>query len=78
MASCGKEQIWQAVANWAGVPVQQVNSDTALDGLGGKTWPNDGQPLIDNLIEICECETIPQNIWESWQIVDDIEHYMGK
>lgn len=76
MAACTHEQIKAAVADWAGVPQFHVTSDTVLDGLGGKSWPEDAAPLISSLEQICQCGSIPSSEYSLWQKVKDIEDYM--
>lgn len=77
MASCTNEQIKQAVASWAGLPPFDIADDTELDGLGGKSWPQDAQPLITSLETACQCGTIPSSDFGVWQRVRDIEVYMS-
>ena len=74
--SCSKEQVHQAVAAWAGVPVDQVSVQTPLNGLGGKSWPGDATQLIPILEQLCGCD-IPQREYEIWAQVDDIDRYLG-
>jgi len=74
--SCSKEQVHQAVAAWAGVPVEQVTVKTPLNGLGGKSWPEDAPSLISALEELCGCD-IPQREYEIWAHVDEIDRYLG-
>jgi len=75
MSSCTKQQIYQAIANWAGVPVSQLNDSTILNGLGGKNWPQDAPALISSLEDVCQC-TISQQIYDNWVTVEDIDDYL--
>jgi len=76
LSSCSKEQVHQAVAAWAGVSVDQVNARTPLNGLGGKSWPEDAPSLISVLEQLCGC-VIPDVDYEIWEHVDDIDVYLG-
>jgi len=75
-SSCSKEQVHQAVAAWAGVGIYQVSARTSLNGLGGKSWPEDAPALISVLEQLCGCE-IPPHEYEIWEHVDDIDDYLG-
>ncbi|TET23796.1 MAG: hypothetical protein E3J71_00890 [Candidatus Stahlbacteria bacterium] len=76
LSPCSKEQVHQAVAAWAGVPVDQVSVRTPLNGLGGKSWPEDAPLLISVLEELCGCN-IPDVDYEIWAHVDEIDRYLG-
>jgi len=76
LSPCSKEQIHQAVAEWAGVPVDQVSVLTPLNGLGGKSWPGDAPSLISVLEQLCGCN-IPDVDYEIWEQVDEIDRYLG-
>ncbi|MCK4232009.1 hypothetical protein KAX06_06515 [candidate division WOR-3 bacterium] len=75
-SSCSKEQVHQAVAAWAGVGIDQVSAQTPLNGLGGKSWPEDAPALISVLEQLCGC-VIPDVDYEIWAHVDDIDDYLG-
>jgi hypothetical protein len=74
--NCTKQQVHQAVADWAGVSVSAITSQTLLDGLGGKSWPRDASPLISTLSDICEC-SIPSSAYELFARVEDIDEFVG-
>lgn len=76
LSSCSKEQVHQAVAAWAGVPIDQVSAQTPLNGLGGKSWPEDAPSLISVLEQLCGCN-IPDVDYGIWAHVDDIDDYLG-
>ena len=75
-ADCTEEDIHNAVAEWAGVPPEQVTDVTLLDGLGGRLWPQDALPLIANIQQICGC-SIPPEVYETFAYVDDIDDFVG-
>lgn len=74
--NCTKQQVHQAVANWAGVPVSSITSLTELNGLGGKSWPQDASSLITNLATVCGCN-IPTAAYELFARVEDIDEFVG-
>lgn len=73
---CTKSQTHQAVANWSGVPVERITEETELDGLGGRSWPGDAEPLIAVLQELCDC-VIPAEQYEKWKTVEDMDRDIG-
>jgi len=77
LCSCTKPDRHQVIADWAGVPVQYITSQTQLDGLGAKAWPADGPSLISTLAELCGC-LIPGGVWELWEKVEDIDDYLDR
>jgi hypothetical protein len=74
--ACIEIDIHNAVAQWANVPPSQVTGTTQLDGLGGLSWPQDAQTLINQIESICGCN-IPPEEYEPMEIVDDIDEYVG-
>ncbi|NLI97088.1 hypothetical protein GX441_00320 [bacterium] len=72
--SCSKSQVHQAVASWAGV--LNVNENTALNGLGGKQWPQDAPPLIETINGLCGC-SIPPEDYQLFTHVADIDEWVG-
>lgn len=76
MSSCTKSQVHQAVAQWAGVPVTEVSESTKLDGLGGKSWPQDAPSLISQIQELCNC-FISKDVYEEFETVEDIDDFVG-
>ncbi len=75
-ADCTEEDIHNAVAQWAGVPPEQVTDETLLDGLGRRSWPADAPPLIADIEQMCGC-TIPPEDYETLEIVEDIDDFVG-
>lgn len=75
-ADCTEEDIHNAVAQWAGVPPEQVTDVTLLDGLGGRLWPEDAPPLIADIELMCGC-SIPPEVYETLAYVDDIDDFVG-
>lgn len=74
--ACSKAAVHQAIAAWAGVPAREVTEQTQLNGLGGKSWPQDASLLIPILEELCGC-VIPDADYEIWEHVDDVDDYLG-
>lgn len=75
-ADCTEEDIHNAVAEWAGVPSASITDETLLDGLGGKSWPQDAPPLIAEIEQMCGC-IIPPEDYETLEIVEDIDEFVG-
>lgn len=73
---CTQTCVHEKIAAWAGVPVANITSQTQLNGLGSKTWPADGEPLIQELSILCN-RAIPAATWQAWVIVADIDDYLG-
>jgi len=76
MSNCTSLNVRGAIANWAGVSVSSLTSQTQLNGLGGKTWPGDAPSLITVLEGLCNT-TIPQEDYELFETVDDVEDYLN-
>lgn len=70
--SCNKAGIDQTIADWAGVPVEDIHETTPLNGLGGKTFPD--VALATSLAELCpeKRKKIMEN-YPTWTIVEDAE-----
>jgi acyl carrier protein len=75
-ADCTEEDIHNAVAEWAGVPFESITDETPLDGLGGRSWPEAAPPLIADIEQMCGC-TIPPEVYETLEIVEDIDEFVG-
>lgn len=75
-ADCTEADIHNAVAQWANVPPSQVADATQLDGLGGRSWPEDALTLINQIQGMCGCVILPE-AYELMEIVDDIDEYVG-
>jgi hypothetical protein len=75
-ADCTEDDVHNAVAQWANVPPSQVHDTTQLDGLGGRSWPEDATPLINQIAGMCGC-AIPQSNYETFEIVDDIDDWVS-
>ena len=73
--ACSKAFIRQAVSQWSGIPVTQLSDDTELDGLGGKSWPDNGQDLIDIICAECECIIAP-SVYETFTRISDIDDFL--
>lgn len=76
LADCTECDIHNKVAEWAGVPPHTVTDQTQLDGLGGRSWPEDAPPLIEELEQMCGCN-IPPEQYETFGVVDDIDEFIG-
>ncbi|MBN2378984.1 hypothetical protein JXM67_04195 [candidate division WOR-3 bacterium] len=76
MSNCSKTNVYQAIADWANVQVTTIKPETQLDGLGGKSWPDDAPPLITTLEDLCSI-TIPQESYTLFESVDDIGNFLG-
>lgn len=75
-ASCTEADIHNAIAQWANVPPSDVTDATQLDGLGGKSWPEDAPSLVLEIEQMCGC-TIPGSTYETFEIVEDIDDWLG-
>ena len=75
-ADCTVTDIHNAVAQWANVPPYQITANTPLDGLGGKSWPEDAPSLINQIEQICGC-TIPPDVYDTFERVGDIDECVG-
>lgn len=75
-ADCTEDDIHNAVAQWANVPLLRVSDTTQLDGLGGRSWPEDALSLINQIAGMCGCIITPET-YETFEIVDDIDEYVG-
>ena len=75
-ADCTEDDIHNAVAQWANVPPSQVADATQLDGLGGRSWPEDAPSLINQIQGMCGCVITPET-YETLEIVDDIDDWVG-
>jgi len=76
LADCTVTDIHNAVAQWANVPCDLVTATTQLDGLGGRSWPEDAPPLINQIEQICGC-SIPPDVYDTFEKVDDIDEWVG-
>lgn len=76
LADCTTTDIYNAVAQWAGVPPDQITANTPLDGLGGRSWPEDAPPLINQIEQMCGC-SIPPDVYDTFDRVDDIDEWVG-
>lgn len=76
LADCTMADVHNAVAQWANVPLSEVTDTTQLDGLGGKSWPQDAPPLIADVEQMCGCQ-IPQEEYETFDNVGDIDGGAG-
>lgn len=76
LADCTTTDIYNAVAQWAGVPPDQITANTPLDGLGGRYWPEDAPPLINQIEQICGC-AIPPDVYDRFESVNDIDEWVG-
>ncbi|MBD3285711.1 hypothetical protein GF359_04565 [candidate division WOR-3 bacterium] len=76
MSECTSANVRSSIADWASVPVSSITSQTQLDGLGGKSWPDDAPSLVTVLESLCDT-TIPQEDYELFEDVEDIENYLG-
>ena len=76
LADCTATDIHNAVAQWANVPCYQVTADTPLDGLGGRSWPEDAPPLINQIEQMCGC-AIPPDVYDTFERVSDIDDCVG-
>ncbi|TKJ40911.1 hypothetical protein CEE36_09210 [candidate division TA06 bacterium B3_TA06] len=75
-ADCTTTDIYNAVAQWANVPCDLVTANTPLDGLGGRSWPEDAPPLINQIEQMCGC-TIPPDVYDTFERVSDIDECVG-
>jgi hypothetical protein len=73
---CTEADIHNAIVQWANVPPSLVTDTTQLDGLGGLSWPEDAQPLINQIEGICGC-SIPPETYGLLETVDDIDECVG-
>lgn len=71
-----KTEVKQIVADWAGVPVETITSETQLDGLGGRAWTRDTPSLVSAL-EAAYGQAIPPSTYLGWDGVIDIENDLG-
>jgi acyl carrier protein len=72
LADCTVTDVHNAIAQWANVPLSEVTDTTQLDGLGGKSWPQDAPPLIADIEQMCGCQ-IPPEQYETFDYVSDID-----
>lgn len=59
---CTKNCMNELVATWAGVPVGIITPSTQLNGLGGKSWPEDSGPLVSDINTVCGVQVNPATI----------------
>ncbi len=76
LADCTMADVHNAVAQWANVPLSEVHDTTQLDGLGGKSWPQDAPSLINDIGQMCGCQ-IPPEQYETFESVGDIDECVG-
>lgn len=75
-ADCTQTDIHNAVAQWANFPPSGVTTATLLDGLGGRSWPEDAPLLIAQIGQLCGC-VIPPETYETFERVEDIDEWVG-
>jgi len=76
LADCTEADVHNAVAQWANILPFQVTDTTQLDGLGGKSWPQDAPSLINDIEQMCGCQ-IPPEQYETFDNVGDIDDCAG-
>lgn len=74
--NCTEKNINIEISQWSGVPWAMIKDTTLLDGLGGRSWPEDAQALISRIQQMCGCH-IPPDVYETFSTVDDIDQWVG-